>query len=71
MAVITMREAISQAIWEEMETGRESIHHGRGSGCMGRVLCRHQRFLDHFGEKRVRDTPMAETAIVGAAIVLA
>ncbi len=35
---------------------------------MGRHLCRHQRLYDHFGEKRVRDTPIAESAIVGSAI---
>jgi pyruvate dehydrogenase E1 component beta subunit len=35
---------------------------------LGRHLCGHKGFYDHFGEKRVRDTPIAESAIIGAAI---
>jgi len=49
MSRMTMREAISKALWEEMERD-ESV------------------FIQGFGEKRVRDTPIAEAAIVGSAI---
>ncbi|NMC47618.1 MAG: alpha-ketoacid dehydrogenase subunit beta [Chloroflexi bacterium] len=68
MAVITMREAISQAIWEEMERDEKVFIMGEEVGVWGGSYAVTKGFLDHFGEKRVRDTPIAETAIVGAAI---
>ncbi|NMB62049.1 MAG: alpha-ketoacid dehydrogenase subunit beta [Chloroflexi bacterium] len=68
MAVITMREAISQAIWEEMERDEKVFIMGEEVGVWGGTYAVTKGFLDHFGQKRVRDTPIAETAIVGAAI---
>jgi len=68
MAVITMREAISQAIWEEMERDEKVFIMGEEVGVWGGTYAVTKGFLDHFGEKRVRDTPISETAIVGAAI---
>lgn len=68
MAVITMREAISQALWEEMERDEKVFILGEEVGVWGGTYAVTKGFLDHFGEKRVRDTPIAETAIIGAAI---
>lgn len=68
MAMITMREAISQAIWEEMERDEKVFIMGEEVGVWGGTYAVTKGFLEHFGEERVRDTPIAESAIVGAAI---
>ncbi len=68
MARITMREAISQALWEEMERDPNVFIMGEEVGVWGGSYAVTKGFYDHFGEQRVRDTPIAEAAIVGAAI---
>ena len=68
MGKITMREAISQAIWEEMERDERVFIMGEEVGVWGGTYAVTRGFYDHFGEKRVRDTPIAEAVIVGAAI---
>jgi pyruvate dehydrogenase E1 component beta subunit len=68
MAKITMREAISQALWEEMERDERVFILGEEVGVWGGTYAVTKGFYDHFGGKRVRDTPIAEAAIVGAAI---
>ena len=68
MASITMREAISQALWEEMERDENVFILGEEIGVWGGTYAVTKGFYDHFGEKRVRDTPIAEAAIIGAAI---
>ena len=68
MAVITMREAISQALWEEMERDPKVFILGEEVGVWGGTYAVTKGFLDQFGPERVRDTPIAEAAIVGAAI---
>jgi len=65
---MTMREAISKAIWEEMERDESVFIQGEEVGLWGGTYAVTKGFLDHFGEKRVRDTPIAEAAIVGSAI---
>jgi pyruvate dehydrogenase E1 component beta subunit len=68
MARITMREAISQALWEEMERDPMVFILGEEVGVWGGTYAVTKGFYDHFGAKRVKDTPIAEAAIVGAAI---
>ena len=68
MAVITMREAISQALREEMERDERVFILGEEVGVWGGTYAVTRGFYDQFGEKRVRDTPIAESAIIGAAI---
>ncbi len=68
MAVITMREAISQALWEEMERDERVFILGEEVGVWGGTYAVTRGFYDHFGEKRVKDTPIAESVIIGAAI---
>ena len=68
MARITMREAISQALWEEMERDEQVFILGEEVGVWGGTYAVTKGFYDHFGAKRVKDTPIAESAIVGAAI---
>lgn len=68
MARITMREAISQAIWEEMERDPKVFIMGEEVGVWGGTYAVTKGFYDHFGPDRVKDTPIAEAGIVGAAI---
>ena len=68
MAKITMREAISQALWEEMEADPSVFILGEEVGVWGGSYAVTKGFYDHFGPERVRDTPIAEAAIIGAAI---
>ena len=68
MARITMREAISQALWEEMERDPKVFILGEEVGVWGGTYAVTKGFYDHFGGERVRDTPISEAAIVGAAI---
>src|SRR5512135_2379784 len=68
MARITMREAISQALWEEMERDPKVFIMGEEVGVWGGSYAVTKGFYDHFGPDRVRDTPIAEATIVGSAI---
>jgi pyruvate dehydrogenase E1 component beta subunit len=67
MPVLTMREAISQALWEEMERDDRVFILGEEVGVWGGTYAVTKGFYDHFGPRRVRDTPIAEAAIVGVA----
>jgi pyruvate dehydrogenase E1 component beta subunit len=63
-----MREAISQALWEEMERDPKVFILGEEVGVWGGTYAVTKGFYDHFGPERVKDTPIAENAILGAAI---
>ena len=67
MAQITMREAISQALWEEMERDERVFIMGEEVGVWGGTYAVTKGFYDHFGPERVCDTPIAEAVIIGAA----
>ena len=67
MPEITMREAISQALWEEMERDDRVFVMGEEVGLWGGTYAVTRGFYDRFGGERVRDTPIAEGVIVGAA----
>jgi pyruvate dehydrogenase E1 component beta subunit len=68
VARMTMREAISQALWEEMERDPKVFIMGEEVGVWGGTYAVTKGFYDHFGAERVRDTPIAEAGIVGSAI---
>jgi 2-oxoisovalerate dehydrogenase E1 component beta subunit len=67
MAEITYIEAIRQALWEEMERDERVFLIGEDIGAYGGAFKITQGFLEKFGEDRVIDTPIAESALVGAA----
>jgi pyruvate dehydrogenase E1 component beta subunit len=67
MAQITMREAISQALMEEMERDERVFIMGEEVGVWGGTYAVTRGFYDKFGGERVRDTPISEMVIVGAA----
>jgi 2-oxoisovalerate dehydrogenase E1 component beta subunit len=67
MAAITLLEAIRQGLWEEMERDRNVFLLGEDIGVYGGAFKVTEGFIERFGEERVIDTPISETAIVGAA----
>ena len=67
MPQLTYLEAIRQGIWEEMERDPSVFCLGEDIGIYGGAFKVTDGFIDRFGPERVIDTPIAESAIVGAA----
>jgi pyruvate dehydrogenase E1 component beta subunit len=67
MARITMRQAITDALREEMQRDERVFIMGQEVGMWGGTYAVTRGFYDEFGDKRIRDTPIAEMAIGGAA----
>ncbi|HVO12118.1 MAG TPA: pyruvate dehydrogenase complex E1 component subunit beta [Vicinamibacteria bacterium] len=68
MPVITMREALNQAMREEMRRDASVFLLGEEVGQYQGAYKITQGLLQEFGEWRVRDTPIAEEAIAGIAV---
>jgi pyruvate dehydrogenase E1 component beta subunit len=68
MPLISYREALSDALREEMERDPNVFILGEDIGFFGGAFKVTEGLLAEFGEKRVIDTPIAEGLIVGAAI---
>ena len=68
MAMTTYLEAIRRGIWEEMERDAGVFLLGEDIGAYGGAFKVTEGMLERFGAARVIDTPIAEGAIVGAAI---
>src|SRR3981081_416686 len=67
MPVVTYLEAIRQGIWEEMERDPSVFCLGEDIGIYGGAFKVTDGLIDRFGSACVSDTPIAESAIVGAA----
>jgi 2-oxoisovalerate dehydrogenase E1 component beta subunit len=67
MAEITMLEGIRQALFEEMDRDPAVVALGEDIGVYGGAFKVTEGLLGRFGPERVIDTPISETAIVGAA----
>ncbi len=65
---MTIREALSQALREEMYRDETVFIMGQEVGLWGGTYAVTRGFHDEFGERRVRDTPISEMAIVGAGV---
>ncbi|MCB9421571.1 MAG: alpha-ketoacid dehydrogenase subunit beta [Ardenticatenaceae bacterium] len=68
MARITMRQAITDALREEMYRDERVFIMGEEVGVWGGTYAVTRGFYDEFGPKRVRDTPISEMVIGGAAV---
>jgi len=68
MREITYAEAIREALHEEMMKDSRVFLIGEDIGAYGGAFKITDGFLKEFGPERVRDTPISEAAIVGAAI---
>ncbi len=67
MPQATYLEAIRQGLWEEMEADPTVFCIGEDIGVYGGAFKVTDGFIHQFGPQRVIDTPIAESAIVGAA----
>jgi 2-oxoisovalerate dehydrogenase E1 component beta subunit len=68
MAQTTFLEAIRQALTEEMERDPAVVMIGEDIGVYGGAFKVTAGLLERFGWERVIDTPISETAIIGAAV---
>ena len=68
MAELTYREAVARGIAQEMERDERVVFLGEDVGKAGGVFKTTVGLYEKFGPRRVRDTPISEQAILGAAI---
>lgn len=68
MAELSYREAVAAAIAQEMERDPRVVFLGEDVAAAGGVFKATVGLLDRFGPTRVRDTPISEQAILGAAV---
>lgn len=68
MAVMEYIDAIRLAMKEEMEKDESVFVLGEDVGVKGGVFTTTKGLIEQFGEDRVLDTPLAESAIAGVAI---
>jgi pyruvate/2-oxoglutarate/acetoin dehydrogenase E1 component len=68
MAELTYRDAVAAGIAQEMARDERVVFLGEDVAHAGGVFKATVGLLDKFGPKRVRDTPISEQAILGAAM---
>jgi pyruvate/2-oxoglutarate/acetoin dehydrogenase E1 component len=68
MATMRMREALRDAMAEEMRNDEAVFVMGEDVGVFQGAFKVTEGLLDEFGEKRVRDTPISENTIVGTGV---
>ena len=68
MAELTYRSAVARAITQEMERDPNVVFLGEDVAGAGGVFKATVGLLERFGPERVRDTPISEQAILGAAM---
>ncbi|MET1011871.1 MAG: pyruvate dehydrogenase complex E1 component subunit beta [Actinomycetota bacterium] len=68
MAELTYREAVARGIAQEMERDPSVFFIGEDVAAAGGVFKTTEGLFERFGPERVRDTPISEQAIIGAAM---
>jgi 2-oxoisovalerate dehydrogenase E1 component beta subunit len=68
MTTLTYLEAIRQALWDEMERDERVFMLGQDIGTYGGAFRVTAGFLERFGPGRIIDTPISESAMIGAAV---
>src|SRR3989338_7118367 len=71
MAKLSMVEALNLALLREMERDGSVVVLGEDVGRDGGVFRVTDKLWEKFGDKRVMDTPLAETGIMGVSIGMA
>lgn len=71
MAKLSLVQAINQALYQKMEEDETVVVLGEDVGVDGGVFRATDGLLEKFGEKRVMDTPLAESAIIGTSVGMA
>ncbi len=68
MAEVTYLQAINEALFEEMDRDPQVILIGEDVGPYGGAFKVTKGLYEKFGDKRVIDTPISESAIIGVAV---
>lgn len=68
MATLRYREALNQALREEMDADDRVFIMGEDVGVFNGAFKVTQGLLEDYGERRVRDTPISENTIVGMGV---
>jgi pyruvate dehydrogenase E1 component beta subunit len=68
MAMLRYRDALREALREEMQRDERVFLMGEDIGVFGGAFRVTEGLLDEFGEQRVRDTPISENTIVGMGV---
>ena len=68
MAAVRMRQALRDAMAEEMRRDESVYVMGEDVGVFQGAFKVTEGLLDEFGERRVRDTPISENTIVGTGV---
>src|SRR5499433_2531263 len=68
MVTVTYREAVARGIAQEMRRDKNVVFLGEDVAAAGGVFKATVGLLEEFGPARVRDTPISEQAILGAAM---
>jgi len=68
MRELTYREALNEALRENLEMDERVFVMGEDVGCFGGLFQVTAGLMKDFGEERVMDTPISESAIVGGGI---
>jgi acetoin:2,6-dichlorophenolindophenol oxidoreductase subunit beta len=68
VAQLSYRDAVVRAIAQEMRRDESVVFLGEDIGAAGGVFKATPGLLEEFGPRRVRDTPISEQAILGAAM---
>lgn len=68
MTQMTYREAVCKALADELRADEDVIFFGEDVAAAGGVFKVTPGLLEEFGPNRVRDTPISEQAIIGAAL---
>jgi pyruvate dehydrogenase E1 component beta subunit len=68
MSELRYREALNTALREELRRDERVVLLGEDIGVFGGAFKVTEGLLDEFGERRVRDTPISENAIVGMGV---
>lgn len=68
MAQLSYRDAVARAIAQEMRRDESVVFLGEDVAAAGGVFKATPGLLEEFGPRRVRDTPISEQAILGAAM---
>ena len=68
MPVITYREAVAQALREALDEDPRTFLVGEDIGPYGGSFAVTRGFWDEYGQRRIKDSPLSESAIVGAGV---
>ena len=66
MAEMTLRDAMTKALKEALDTDERCFLMGEDIGAYGGPYAVTRGLLEEYGEERIRDTPISEAAFVGA-----